>query len=202
VAESRRFVVESLADVRVDVQDAVSLMVSELATNAVMHAASQFELVIDRRAALVRVEVNDVGDGSPVLKSPSTSEPHGRGLRIVDELSDEWGASADAAGPGKSVWFVVRLEEAQERPDRRHGNSDLTPSPSVPPSLPSEASSTRADRRRELPDPGGRGPSPQAREQGCPLRGSSGRVGRGRRCRRRRPQAGVTPPWRVVRPSG
>jgi hypothetical protein len=213
VAESRRFVVESLADVPVDVQDAVSLMVSELATNALMHATSEFELAIDRRATFVRVEVHDAGDGSPVLRSPSSNEPHGRGLRIVDELSDEWGASA-AAGPGKSIWFVVRLEDASEPTDQSQGSSGLTPGPSPPMSSPAEASQLRSDRQGAQPHSDGRGASPQMREKRCPRRSHRGRppgrcarlvgggIGRGiggdRHDGRPRPQAGVTRPGPVA----
>jgi anti-sigma regulatory factor (Ser/Thr protein kinase) len=112
VGASRKFVAETLADLPEDIRESAVLMMSELATNAVVHALTGFEVCIDRGATQVRVEVADVGEGEPRLRSPSSSEPHGRGLRIVEELSDEWGMVESDDHAGKSVWFAVRLDPA------------------------------------------------------------------------------------------
>ena len=55
----------------------------------------------------MRVEVADLGGGEPELLSPTTSELHGRGLQIVEELSDEWGITERAGDRGKTVWYQV-----------------------------------------------------------------------------------------------
>jgi anti-sigma regulatory factor (Ser/Thr protein kinase) len=112
VGASRKFVAEALADLPEDIRESVVLMMSELATNAVVHALTGFEVCIERSSAQVRVEVADLGEGEPRLRSPSSSEPHGRGLRIVDELSDEWGMVESDDHSGKTVWYVVRLDPA------------------------------------------------------------------------------------------
>jgi hypothetical protein len=80
-------------------------MVSELATNALVHATSGFEVRIERDATTVRTTVTDNGEGSPSLSFPQDTDPHGRGLRVVQELSDDWGTTVDPDTAGKSVWF-------------------------------------------------------------------------------------------------
>ncbi len=112
VGQSRRFVADALAGLPEDVRGTVVLMVSELATNALVHATSDFELAIDQTPAFIRVEVSDASGESPELRSPTSREPHGRGLRIVDELSDEWGTTDASDRPGKSIWFKVALRGA------------------------------------------------------------------------------------------
>jgi len=111
VGAARSFVAGTIVDASPDVRDSVALMVSELATNALVHAAGGFEVSVERTEGVVRVSVSDGGEGTPVLQAPPSSEPHGRGLRIVDELSDAWGVSpaADGGGHGKSVWFRMSL---------------------------------------------------------------------------------------------
>ena len=110
VAASRQFVGETVADLPRDVRDAAILMMSELATNAIVHAATGFEVVVDRSVDVLRIAVTDVGGGEPELRTPPSSEPHGRGLQIVKELSDGWGIIDDDDHSGKTVWCTVRLD--------------------------------------------------------------------------------------------
>jgi anti-sigma regulatory factor (Ser/Thr protein kinase) len=112
VAASRKFLTDTLADLPDDLRESAVLMMSELATNAVVHANTGFVVSVERTSAQVRVEVTDIGKGEPKLRTPSASEPHGRGLRIVKELSDEWGMVEDDDRSGKTVWYVVRLDPA------------------------------------------------------------------------------------------
>ena len=106
VADARRFTLGALAGQPAELQDAVVLMVSELTTNALVHALSAFEVTIRQEGGIVRVEVSDAGGGEPELLSPGSTEPHGRGLRIVDRLADAWGA-IDSPSGGKSIWFTL-----------------------------------------------------------------------------------------------
>jgi signal transduction histidine kinase len=85
--------------------DAVELMVSELATNSVKHAHSDFKVSIDDAGGEIRVEVSDTGRGQPELRSPAALEPSGRGLRIVEALSGAWGTVDSPRG--KTVWFTL-----------------------------------------------------------------------------------------------
>ena len=115
VGAARRFVLGIIVDAPAEVRDSVSLMVSELSTNALVHAATRFEVSVELSDLVVFVSVSDRGDGGrPVLQAPAPSEPHGRGLRIVDALSDEWGISP-ASDAGKAVWFRVSLQSSGSR---------------------------------------------------------------------------------------
>ncbi len=111
VSAARRFASEHLGNSPVDVREAVELMVSELATNCIRHVDSEFEVTVHRTEDAIRVEVSDPGTGTPSMRSPSPDEPTGRGLRIVDMLSDAWGV-VPADTTGKTVWFTLSLAPA------------------------------------------------------------------------------------------
>lgn len=106
VTAARKFVKAALQDVPPDTLQAVELMVSELATNCVRHTDDGFQISVQQGADEIRVEASDRGGGEPQLRSPGPTDPHGRGLRIVDALSGAWGVDI---GPGqeKLVWFEV-----------------------------------------------------------------------------------------------
>ncbi len=104
-AAARHFVRGLLRDQPEGIVEAVELMTSELATNSVRHAHSGFELVLDDSREQIRVEVSDTGRGQPLLRSPTIRERSGRGLRIVQALSDAWGSVPSANG--KTVWFTL-----------------------------------------------------------------------------------------------
>jgi anti-sigma regulatory factor (Ser/Thr protein kinase) len=108
IMEARQFILAQLPDAANEVRDAVSLMVSELATNAVLHARTEFDVCVEVTEEWLRVEVIDRGSGMPHRqpKPPPTAE-HGRGLRIVSELSDRWGVDGTEGQPGKTVWFQI-----------------------------------------------------------------------------------------------
>jgi serine/threonine-protein kinase RsbW len=109
VSAARRFAMESLRiGTDAEVRDAVELMVSELATNCVRHTNTAFDLTVDQSEEEIRVEVTDWAGGRPTMHSPGPDEPTGRGLRIVNVLSDAWGVEHRAAA-GKTVWFTVAL---------------------------------------------------------------------------------------------
>ena len=58
------------------------------------------------------------GGGVPTVRSPGVSEPSGRGLFLVRELSDDWGVGAGEGEPGKGVWFTMHLSEPTGAPVR------------------------------------------------------------------------------------
>jgi anti-sigma regulatory factor (Ser/Thr protein kinase) len=107
VPAARRFATRLLAGSGPDVLQAAELMVSELATNSVRHGNTRFDLTIERTSNEIRVEVTDQGGGTPALRSPGPDEPTGRGLRIVDMLSDQWGVERRVGG--KTVWFMLAV---------------------------------------------------------------------------------------------
>ena len=84
-------------------------MLSELATNVVQHASTEFEVEIsvtpDAGGRSVRVRVSDEAPGFPTPQEPGMDAPHGRGLRIVESLADAWVIEVRRDRPGKTVWF-------------------------------------------------------------------------------------------------
>ncbi len=107
VGRARRFLLEALPAGGGDGADELVLMLSELATNAVRHAATEFEVsvVTDPDQRLVRVEVGDGAGGYPAPQEPVADAPRGRGLHIVQTLADAWGVEIRRDRPGKTVWF-------------------------------------------------------------------------------------------------
>lgn len=106
VPAARRFVVAVLSPSTEEVRQAAELMVSELATNAVRHVHSDFDVSVERRGRRIRIAVTDHGGGTPTMRCPAPTEPSGRGLRIVDMFADQWGVDQHAGG-GKTVWFTL-----------------------------------------------------------------------------------------------
>lgn len=81
----------------------VRLVVSELVTNALVHAATPVTLSVQGFEQSLVVTVRDGSPVRPVMVDASGLEPGGRGLMIVDLLSLDWGVIGGPAG-GKSVW--------------------------------------------------------------------------------------------------
>jgi PAS domain S-box-containing protein len=111
VGQARRFLLAQLPGASDGEADALVLMLSELATNAVQHAATDFEVGVrvtpDGRR--VRVEVTDAATGFPTPQDQAADAPHGRGLHIVRTLADAWGIEMRRDQPGKTVWFSLPL---------------------------------------------------------------------------------------------
>jgi len=108
VTAARRFVRDALEGHAPETVEAAELMASELATNCVRHAGTDFELAIHAKDQ-VRIEVRDTGRGRPKVLSPAPREPSGRGLRIVAAMADSWGVTPGSNG--KAVWFTLAQPE-------------------------------------------------------------------------------------------
>jgi two-component sensor histidine kinase len=120
VPGARRFVLGCVGHLAPPVLENVGLMVSELATNAVLYGATGFDVEVRCSDDDVVVAVRDGGKGIPYLGPlPSQLELHGRGLRIVGELADAWGVDIHGDRPGKTVWFRLRLQPASGSVARR-----------------------------------------------------------------------------------
>jgi len=88
---------------------ALELVVSELVTNAIRHGAGPITLSLSGAADGIRVGVDDRGSGRPTPRVASVRAPGGRGLRLVDRLSSDWGVDSHSEGEGKTVWAVVAV---------------------------------------------------------------------------------------------
>jgi serine phosphatase RsbU (regulator of sigma subunit)/anti-sigma regulatory factor (Ser/Thr protein kinase) len=108
VRAARLFITECVEQLGLRRMPEVQLMVSELATNAVQYSDSQFDVTVDQLTeGKVRVEVRDFGPGVPELSEAASDAENGRGLRIVDLLSETWGVVTRPGTAGKSTWFIV-----------------------------------------------------------------------------------------------
>ncbi|MEU9503999.1 ATP-binding protein [Streptomyces sp. NPDC048196] len=92
------------ADQRAAAED-VLLVVSELVTNACLHAEGPEELRLRCTSKMLRLEVTDLGAGSPAPRSPHRpGRPGGHGMFIVQRLCLDWGVVRNPDGTGKTVW--------------------------------------------------------------------------------------------------
>ena len=103
---ARRFVETTLEEWDcADSLEIVKLLVSELVTNAVVHAGSDAEVVVQLTPSVLHIEVMDDSPVMPVLRKPGSSDTSGRGLALVENFASAWGTRRLAHG--KSVWFDV-----------------------------------------------------------------------------------------------
>lgn len=103
---ARRFVDETLRRWDCgDLLETVELLVSELVTNAVIHARSDVEVSVQLLADRVRIEVADESPEGIRRREPAPEATSGRGISIVESMSLAWGVTARRAG--KAVWFEV-----------------------------------------------------------------------------------------------
>lgn len=95
-----------------EVNDRVSLVVGELAANAVTHGlvpGRDVLLRLTRATGRLLVEVSDTrGERLPDVRTglPDDAE-EGRGLLLVAALAEEWGVTAREGAPGKTVWAAL-----------------------------------------------------------------------------------------------
>lgn len=97
--------------------DEALLVVTELVTNAVVHAGTTVELRLDTTGPGLRGEVLDQGGGVlPLLPGTPACDDNregGRGLFLLDALATSWGTTH--AGSAKSVWFLLDAEHEEPR---------------------------------------------------------------------------------------
>jgi len=111
---ARRFTRETLGEWGLgSLADDAEAIVGEFVANAVSHAArnvaphaQQLGLRLLRRTGEVMCAVLDPSESAPVLREPSRTDEAGRGLQMVDALSDVWGWSP-VTGRGKAVWAIL-----------------------------------------------------------------------------------------------
>ena len=95
-----------------DVADVVQLIASELVTNALHHGGGTADIALAYRPGVVRVEVRDHGGGQPELLDVPLESESGRGMAIVDRLSQRWGVTPQP--DGKTVWAEVAVPASTE----------------------------------------------------------------------------------------
>lgn len=107
VVEARQLVEAEVGGCPPEVAEDVALLTSELVSNAVRHARTPFEVLVDRTEDRIRVTVSDESPDPPTVLDPAPDEVGGRGLVLVSKLSHRWGF--ESRPNGKAIWFEVRV---------------------------------------------------------------------------------------------
>ena len=112
-SRARRFTRDVLTRLGVadGVVDDAELLVSELVTNAVLHARSESRIDVERADGSVRVTVYDNSPALPRLRNYGADAVTGRGLLLVDRLAREWGVEK-IAEKGKGIWFELDADSS------------------------------------------------------------------------------------------
>ena len=112
---------------RDDLVEPATLLVSEVVTNAILHAGTEIEV----RAALdesgLRVEVGDGSEHLPTRRRYATTAGTGRGLMLLEQLVDDWGVTRHV--DGKTVWFHLATSGPADEPVRRNADDDSSAAP-------------------------------------------------------------------------
>ena len=117
-AVTRRQLAAGLVGVSEDLVDDAMLVLTELVGNAVLHArplrGHEISVGWRRQAGYLELWVTDGGSDSerPTPQHPSPYEVHGRGLTVVDAISDSWGVQRDAGSA--TVWARIALPASPE----------------------------------------------------------------------------------------
>ncbi len=112
--------------------DDATLVLSELITNAFVHAGTSVRVHLWSTPQAVRVEVEDGAPHLPTRRKYAETAGTGRGLQLLDALVDRWGTSV--RGPGKTVWFEIGPFDATGS----GGPTEHPPSDEDPPASPGE----------------------------------------------------------------
>jgi hypothetical protein len=141
---ARRFVTDTLAAWGADgfVWDATTV-VSELATNAVLHARTEFTVTLSLVGEALRVEVADSSPRLPMARAYGARATTGRGMAVLGALSRAHGV--EVVADGKTVW----CELAPTGPDDQEA-----------PAIPDQFSEVRSALSAQAEQPRGSGGQP------------------------------------------
>ena len=119
-ARARRLVRESVVPLDPQLADDAALVVTELVTNALLHAGLPVVVRVAATSKKIRIEVADSSRIPPVPPRPDTEAMTGRGLGMVSRLADRW--SFEPTSDGKVVW--AELVPGAEHDDEPSGDAD------------------------------------------------------------------------------
>jgi len=105
VGRARAFIAGCVERYPEDFRDRALLLVSELATSAVVHARTNFDVTVADAAGRLRVGVRDHGHRAPAFAGDGRLFSS-RGLRIVEVFADAWGFT-ERAEQGAQIWFTL-----------------------------------------------------------------------------------------------
>jgi len=106
---SRELVRSTLHSVDTDLVEVAAILTDEMVANAVKHGRPPISLAIENDNEGIVISVADSGPEFPVVRTVSRTAEDGRGLMIIDILSDEWGVVP--LYQGKQVWFRLNVRD-------------------------------------------------------------------------------------------
>ncbi|MEU9715854.1 ATP-binding protein [Streptomyces sp. NPDC047976] len=121
IGQVRRIISAQLRHWQLDpLIDRAALGVTELLSNVHRHAQPDktCTVEIELRLGRLTVSVHDSDPRLPVRRVADDLETCGRGLALVEAVSEAWGARHRPDGPGKVVWFSMRAAPAPAAPTR------------------------------------------------------------------------------------
>ncbi len=131
-SEARRFIRDLLTDWdEHEALDVAELLLSELVTNAVLHAGSAVVVSVQRRTRALHVEVGDLSATRPTERHHEVMSTTGRGLDLVQALASSWGVEARQPA-GKAIWFEVEARHDEPRGQDPTAAIDVTPGTAPP----------------------------------------------------------------------
>lgn len=101
-------------DVPEHIATVAALLVTELATNAVVHGRTAYTITASLTPWRLRVEVTDGSAEVPALLPRESGAIGGWGMHIVEELASQW--NVDRHAGGKTVWFELSIPPDAPRP--------------------------------------------------------------------------------------
>ncbi len=109
VTVGRRFFRDVARDLGIvgDRAEAGELALSEIVTNAIVHAGGHITVRAWKENRGLRLEVIDGDPAAPRMAQPGATNGTGVGLPIVAAVASEWGWDDGPDGTGKRVWFTL-----------------------------------------------------------------------------------------------
>lgn len=86
----------------------IELIVSELVTNAIVHSfGSSVTMTLELRYGLLTIEVRDETGTCPAIKQPADDAENGRGLILVQAITEQHGGAWGIRPDGTSTWCTI-----------------------------------------------------------------------------------------------
>ncbi|MCP2352991.1 anti-sigma regulatory factor (Ser/Thr protein kinase) [Nonomuraea thailandensis] len=91
---------------------AAELLITEVVTNALGHTSEPIQVRMSNGNSVLRMEVEEHGSSAPLppARLPGPEAESGRGLFLLEALSQEWGV--DRTATGKIVWFEIAVSSS------------------------------------------------------------------------------------------
>ncbi|MBE8519254.1 ATP-binding protein [Amycolatopsis sp. H6(2020)] len=118
LVEVRRWASRNLAKVDDAHLGDVLLVATELVTNAYDHGQGPLTVRMSHTASpcRVRIEVDDSCLDHPIVATPASTNPGGRGIHLVDKIAAEWGVLEHRETGSKTVWAEVACDGVDATP--------------------------------------------------------------------------------------